>query len=375
VLSVTGLAALAVLVLCLSVGPAEAKKPPKPPPPPVDSGTIYLALPVDAPYRMDPDGTDLTQLTAVGDPSPEYGVTIEASDELHGDERWFLQFRPYDSDPEDDVTERYPTGTIRHELYAVSETGTAVRLTADLTLEPDNVPGNSSDPGDESFSLRAVARWSTNGTVVDGKVSWLAKRWAKDANDEWYISEWGLYVVTLDPDDLGTDATLDLTPSRIDIDFYLHETTWGGLLNFRYDWSPAGTSIVYALRYGDVGRLYRADESAGSWALTDLQTYGEAPRWSPTGDLIAVQRGGGIGTLTPSGSNPTTIVPVERDIRMAHPIWSPSGTHLIYQRSRFVDNPRKNFSDIYRVEVDGDNPTNLTEDIDGWATPKGWGGE
>jgi len=351
-------AVLLIAALLLTPGTVTAKKPVKPPPEPppsVDDGVIYFLL-GGVLNQENADGTGRKALT---------GISGEPSHALHDGKRWFLTVRPVDGDD-------YPSGTPRHELFAVSESGTAVQLTDDASLEADN-----SGPyvaGDLPRDWRYHARWAKDGTVMDGKVSYLAKRWGEDPSGDPEITEYGLYVITLDPDDLGDSTSLGLEPERLPVPFELYETTYGGLINSQMDWSPDGESIVYRRTYSETPGLYRSDvQSDGTWSTSRLTTAGYYPRWSPDGSRIAYQ--GGIIVMDPDGTDVDELVSNQLSGKTyywaKHPLWSPAGTHIIYQY--WTPSPaNKMFSDAYRITADGDDKTNLTGDTGSWAYPIGW---
>jgi hypothetical protein len=360
------------LAVLSTVGPALAKKPPKPPPEPppgADTGTIYFMQYVRL-YEMETDGT---QKTLIFDDQPAIGGQGYGSPSraLHGSERWFLTFIPVSG-------ATYPSGRERRDLSAISESGSVVTLCDDPDLEVNSitVSGNSVEEG--------CPRWTEDGSTVDGKVSFLAKRWGVDPDTgEDVVAEWGIFAATLDPSDLPGATSLDLTWSRVPLSLALKNPDWdtngdgipdGGWIDCEYDWAPGGTAIVY----DDASGIWRANEGSPAWTKTLLTTYGSHPRWSPAGDRIVFRGDGPIQTMDTNGDNVVTVVEDPPDTPTVMwtvwwPCWSPSGTHLVYflggwNKKKYYGYP----GDIYRCTSSGADTVNLTEDFDKSATPIGW---
>jgi hypothetical protein len=327
----------ALAVVTWLTGPAGAKKPVKPPPEPppaLDTGTVYY-LKTGVPSRMDPDGENKQTILDYVDGLCEPSVA------RHGpsSERWFLL-------PKKIPGETYPDDSRRYEIYAVSESGTTVLLTDDESLQP--VPQYGLCP-----------RWSKRGSVVDGRISYVAYRWTL-VDGDWVTSP-GLYVLDVDPENLGShQATAPQAVENLDI-------------VLRYDWSPDGSWIVFS---GE-SKLWKASAVDGfaSWtALTD--GWALNPRISADGNRIAFETTAGIEVMDASGSNREVIVEDPRDTKketrkVSLPAWSPGGTHLIYMS--LVISTGGSRSDVYRCEDDGGGQTDLTSEADsGYCVPLAW---
>ena len=80
---------------------------------------------------------------------------------------------------------------------------------------------------------------------------------------------------------------------------------------------------------------------------------GRHPRWSPTGDRIAFDRGGDIYVMSSSGSNVRRLTTFGRSFS---PAWAPSGKRIV-----FVHLPEDGAAgDLWVVPVGGGGPTRLT---------------
>jgi RNA polymerase sigma factor (sigma-70 family) len=109
----------------------------------VPPGKIYFTH-AGLTWSMNGDGSGKTALPA--------GVSGEPSRQLHGGQRWFLQFQP--------VGGTYPDGTVRQELFAFrGDGGYAIQLTSQPDLQP-------------FIDWMRPARWKFDDT----KVSWVAAR-------------------------------------------------------------------------------------------------------------------------------------------------------------------------------------------------------
>lgn len=245
----------------------------------------------------------------------------------------------------------------RSGLFAVSADGlTSVQLTDDPTVQPLELEG----PDSALFppELRGPqARWAYDGTVVDGKVSYLAKRWGKDAMDNDVVTEKGLFVTQVEWDPQGEPYALStptILPVSASVDIEM------------YDWSPDGAQIVYTVwdAVNEVGDVYIGDAVEASWLCQ-----GEGAVWSPLledgiSSLIAFAgTANDIRTISPDGTLETMIVPADsRFIISGDTIqWSPEGTHLIY--TLLQSKGRSVAYDVVRVGADGSGSANLTKDV------------
>jgi hypothetical protein len=325
-------AALALVATVLGVEPATAKKPS------VDTGVIYYWNWANL-VTMDPDGSNSTSINV------EHG---EPSIALHDGERWFLQLREIEG-------ESYPDGRVRHEIFAVTASGTAVQLTNDPNLCPNRAPD----------WYYPQLRWSGRSGVDDGRISYLGVRWSGSA-----VDAAGIFALDVDPSDLESHTAA--APSLV-LEFtlsYDDQTFIAG----NYDWSQDGSSIAYA-HSGAGWNLYRADASDGFSDPTQLTSGSAAyPRWSPDGSkIVYLASDRGIHTISPDGTGDTRIVDAPRKGQYYHLLWSPNGTNLVYSH-RGIVNPNKVpiawFNDIRRCNADGSRDTEI-----GSGIPVGWRSE
>ena len=129
-------------------------------------------------------------------------------------------------------------------------------------------------------------------------------------------------------------------------------------------------------------RIIITDFSTGTGISTNILGPEEGgfsgPTWSPdeTDPLIAFEGNRSIETVRPNGSNLRTIVTTKGGGGNSNfsipgsPIWSPTGSHLIYLLIKYI-NWRGSWN-VLRVTVDGDHRTSLTKDIEGFSVPFGW---
>jgi len=250
--------------------------------------------------------------------------------------------------------------TQRHELFAVREDG---QIEVQLTDDPGVQPWRPGSP------RRALPSWATHGGVADGKVSYLAQRWGKDALNEDVVLERGLFAVEIEWDGSGQPyATTDPTVLGVELPLELDA------YEIPYDWSPDGSSIVYSADGVWVANAY---EEPSDW-LCD----GWEPVWSPVLDdgstLIAfrISSSGSteIRTISPGGGPETTVTAPGKNRTISGAMdWSPNGTHLIYTRIQSKGGWNYNDSyDVYRVGADGSDSTNLTNDLREGARSLGW---
>jgi len=357
--------------LVLSASLVSAGKPDKPPQEPVDTGTVYFYHAYQM-WSMNPDGSGKAPVIA------DLSMDAEPSHGLHANARWFLQFRGVPG-------ETYPDDRQRFDLYAVSEFGPQVQLTDDPDLQPFDrtiQPGYPYDaPEDQG---RIAARWTSD----DGMVSWLARRWGLHEG-ETVVLDVGIYAVMLDADVSTIEGPL--TPVRLLVDvpaydypegYQSAEGLWPLLLS--YDWSPLGDAIVYAHYHIGDGfyTLHIADVPGETFALNANGTTFSYVRWSADGTKIAffteIYDGDWdfhIDTINPDGTGQTTILTGDLWKGKGAPVsphWSPSGTHLVYERNLVKMRPELGgHNQVCRAAADGSHPTSLTNTLD-YCYPQGW---
>jgi len=145
-----------------------------------------------------------------------------------------------------------------------------------------------------------------------------------------------------------------------------------------YDWSPDLGSVAFCAAQ----TLWVIDTDDETFTplplLTD--TWLGQPRWSPvqpTGRtqiafLADTWRDCKVQVINPDGSGLRTLVAGNHGKNPNIPVlWSPHGTHLIYEMD--VDGIGGIYCFVYRVAVDGSGNTALTSKSESPAWPGGWG--
>ena len=142
---------------------------------------------------------------------------------------------------------------------------------------------------------------------------------------------------------------------------------------FQPAWSPDGTRIAFVTLDGKEIFLINPD-GTGEVNLTQGLGENDAPAWSPDGSRIA------FGTAPPAPSLDMEIAVMNRDgsSRMIlttppgfdfQPVWSPDGTKIVFTRSDLGGD-----SEIYVVNADGSNLTNVSNRPETLETAPDWNG-
>ena len=129
-------------------------------------------------------------------------------------------------------------------------------------------------------------------------------------------------------------------------------------------WSPDGEQIAFMTNRdgGDI-EIYTIDTTNGELTrLTNQPGFDGYPAWSPDGTKIAFlsDRDGNaeIYTVEPDGSNPTNLTntPESNESVQGDFAWSPDGEQIMFQTDRDGN------VEVYVMDADGNNQTNLTND-------------
>ena len=130
--------------------------------------------------------------------------------------------------------------------------------------------------------------------------------------------------------------------------------------------SPDGKRLAYSsLRAGaKVPQIWFCNPDG------TLQTQireGRQPAWSPDGlslayvatDLTTKANGDAVWVIDADGSNPRRVA-FSTGNSFRHPTWSPDGKSILYEADKSLNSEQKQNFDIWRINADGTEPTQLT---------------
>lgn len=138
-------------------------------------------------------------------------------------------------------------------------------------------------------------------------------------------------------------------------------------LDFDFDWSPDGLSIIWASDRGGSQAIWQMNaDGSGPTAFAGTAP-GATPEFSIDGTKIAFLRGNDVYSMDANGSNITQLT--TDPATDADPTWSPDTTQVVFESNRDGN------YEIYVMNADGSGQTRLTnsagEDADPHWSPDG----
>ena len=141
--------------------------------------------------------------------------------------------------------------------------------------------------------------------------------------------------------------------------------------SFNPAWSPNGEWIVYALNdyvYGSYALAKIRPDGSGKKIIVRQKDYGYGPTdpaWSPNGKKIAYagytkDKRSDIFTVRPDGSDQTNLT---RDSAYDYsPNWAPDGTKIVFSSGVFAKSDPYDFLNVYKMKPDGSGKVRLTSE-------------
>jgi hypothetical protein len=288
---------------------------------PGDSGTIYYAASGSI-WRMNANGSGKTALPVAdgGFPKPSYA--------LHGGRRWFL---------------RSDGGAIENRnLVAVPDDGSAP-----VTLVSGGGVGAHFDwARDDSFvSYDAIDFNAPGGPAAH------------------------VYFLEVAFDGSGVPYAVGSPAPVVDTGIQ----TAGGITStmiYGISWSPAGDRIAFGERVAQNGPYAVRVKTLATGVTVTIVTDANFPVWSPDGSRILVTKSTSLVTVTPTGTNPKTVLKADSRSSFLAPLdWSPDGGAVVFTKQGRSFPPTK---DVWTVLATGKSAKDLTADISVLAFPLGW---
>jgi len=299
----------------------------------VPPGTIYFTH-AGSTWSMNGDGSAKIPLPA--------GVSGAPSHQLHGGQRWFLQFQA--------VSGTYPDNSQRQELFVVRGDGLyGIQLTMQADLKPYPLSPNP-------------ARWKFD----DGQVSWVAARWVGTS-----LTAPGIYASQILFDGSGNVVGLASQPMSALVPGSLvsQNSTLRPDIS-AHDWSPDNIRLVYSTisDTASLRRLYIANTlTSGSPLYLPTSRPAGSPSWSPAGTKIlfqAAEFSGEIYSISADGTGEKRLIRTHSGMinGLFEPHWSQNGQHILYGTWGSILGDER--QDTYRAKADGSGRTNLTSSLD-----------
>jgi hypothetical protein len=191
----------------------------------------------------------------------------------------------------------------------------------------------------------------------DTEVSWAGRRW--DSIEEGgQVADVGIYTVAIT---WGANGPEPAGPVELAVP--LPAWDWGvgtiGPPIRNYDWSPDGSAAVMSMVNPSALEL-----SDGTVLHSGYDMYHQV-RWSPEGGQIVFGHDHGTADVIPAeGGAATSVLESSKKGLVEEPSWSPSGTHLVYNRkySRSIRGQGWQW-DIYVCAADGSGEARVVRDV------------
>ena len=227
---------------------------------------------------------------------------------------------------------------------------------------PHVLPGGST-----SIYTRCTANCAETDVVLFDLATKGVRVLVPGAQRGWYLPPGQLLYMTADGTMFAVPFDLASGEIRGTPTVALDGVRTGATLGTRFAVSVSG-SALYLPGVEEIGSQIVAVDRNGreETIVPEIRDYGQ-PRWSPTGDRIAVRRAGsgGLGQIWIYDMASKTFAQLTKDGDNARPSWSPDGRRVAYFSTQGANN------DLYWIPADGSGPAEKVladEDVANFST-------